>query len=92
LAANELAEAEPHRSYRGAITGAQKTAAMLGATLVVAAAWLAPIATFASLTVLSGLIFFGMVVVRIAAAREPIPTKPRRRHERAPERAHRSGP
>jgi cellulose synthase/poly-beta-1,6-N-acetylglucosamine synthase-like glycosyltransferase len=60
---------------------------MLGATLVVAAAWLAPIATFASLTVLSGLIFFGMVVVRIAAAREPIPTKPRRRHERAPERA-----
>jgi hypothetical protein len=87
LAANELAEAEPHRSYRGAITGAQKAAAMLGATLLVAAAWLAPIATFASLTVLSGLIFFGMVVVRIAAAREPIPTKPRRRHERAPERA-----
>jgi hypothetical protein len=77
-AANALADAQPHRSYRDAATKSQKAFAALGGALALIAAWLAPAPTFPILTILSGVIFFGMVVVRIAAARVPVPTNPGR--------------
>lgn len=78
-AANGLADAEPHRSYRDRSTVAQK-AFVAGTALafpagVLAAPNLAVLAAF----VLSALVFLSVVAVRLAALHEHVPIKPARR-------------
>lgn len=75
-AANGLADAQPHRSYRDGSTRAQRLLLILGGALLIASGWLAPETTLSALTLGSAAIFFGMVLVRLSAARERIPTKP----------------
>jgi hypothetical protein len=72
-AARGLADAEPHRSCLDGCTLAQRAAAALGAGTLGAAAVLAPEITITAVTLLSALLFFAMVVIRIAASRENAP-------------------
>jgi cellulose synthase/poly-beta-1,6-N-acetylglucosamine synthase-like glycosyltransferase len=85
--ANALADAEPHRSYRGGASRAQKAAGLSTLACVVAAAAFAPRAALACFTVLSGLTFLAMVTVRLGAAREAPPVRPIRPSPRASDEA-----
>lgn len=75
-AASGLADAQPHQSYRDGSTRTQQLLLVLAGSAVIASGWLAPERTLSALTLASAAIFFGMVLVRLGAARERIPTKP----------------
>jgi hypothetical protein len=88
-AANELADAQPHRSYRARSTAPQKGFAAGAVLTFLAGALAAPDFTLSTVVVLSGLFFLSMVAVRLAALREhvsprPVRTIPRQRDDALP--------
>lgn len=85
-AANRLADAQPHRSYRDGITRAQRLVMLVACSVLIAAGILAPELALSTVGLFSTLIFFGMVAVRLGAVHEPIPVRPARPMRREADR------
>ena len=86
-AANGLADADPSRSYRDGCTPAQKLCGpALGCVLLAGAAADLGL-TLSGLVIVSGLVFLGMVTLRLGAVREHISTRPARRIAQPPDDA-----
>jgi cellulose synthase/poly-beta-1,6-N-acetylglucosamine synthase-like glycosyltransferase len=68
MAANDLAEAEPKRSYRDGATLGQTMLMALATGIVGFCGMLMPGATLTSLMLVASVVFFAMVLVRLAAA------------------------
>ena len=75
-AANHLPEHRPDQSYRNRITNSQIVTASVGAGTLAFLGFTTPEATLSVVMVLSGIVFLGMVVLRLAAAREAISVAP----------------
>jgi cellulose synthase/poly-beta-1,6-N-acetylglucosamine synthase-like glycosyltransferase len=84
-AANGLPNAEPRRSYRDRSTLAQKRCAAGVALALLAGVLAAPDLVLSAAFALSGLVFLAVVMVRLAALQEHIPTRPPRRASRQPD-------
>ncbi|WP_240540098.1 glycosyltransferase [Salinarimonas soli] len=72
-----LWRAQPALSFRGGLTGGQAGAIAAALGGFVAAFWLVPGGAAAWLGALSGLLFLGMITLRLDAARTPAPVQPR---------------
>ena len=77
-AANELPEIKPEWSARDGGSWAQVGWAAIASGALSVSATLAPSITLSIMMALSSMVFLGMVVLRLAAARERIPTEPMR--------------
>jgi hypothetical protein len=84
-AANGLANAAPHRSYRDRSTLAQKGFAAGTVLAFLAGALTAPDLAVSAVLAFSCLVFLGVVEVRLAALHEHVPTRPTRRIPRQPD-------
>jgi glycosyltransferase XagB len=81
-AANGLADADPQRSYRDRSTAGQKLAGLAIAAILLGGALADPGLTLSALVIGSGVMFLGMVALRLGAVREHVPTRPNLRPAR----------
>jgi hypothetical protein len=72
-----LARAEPAFSFRGGLTGGQICAFAAALFVLVAAFWLAPEVSTVLFGTGSGLLFLGMIILRLDAVRTQVPVAPR---------------
>ncbi len=72
-----LARAEPAFSFRGGPTGGQTCAAAAALVTLVAAFWLVPEVSMVLFGAGSGLLFLGMITLRLDAVRTHVPVAPR---------------
>jgi cellulose synthase/poly-beta-1,6-N-acetylglucosamine synthase-like glycosyltransferase len=75
-ASQHLAERRPHEAFGDGLRPRQLLFAAAASGALAFAGVLAPDATLIALMLISGVIFLGMVMLRLAAAREVIPIKP----------------
>ena len=86
-AANGLADADPSRSYRDGCTPAQKLCGPALGCVLLAGAVADLGLTLSALVIVSGIVFLGMVTMRLGAVREHISTRPARRIAQPPDDA-----